>query len=155
MNPQGQLVIFESETHSVQVRLEGETVWLTQAQMAELLETSTDNISLHLKNIYADHELQEAATTEDFPVVRQEGARQVRRQIKHYNLDAIISVGYRVNSSRATRFRQWATGVLHEHLTRGYTLNRQRFEQNAAGVGWSGIPRGPARASPCSFSPAC
>lgn len=132
MNEAGQLVIFEAENGPVQVRLEGETVWLTQAQMAELFGTSSDNISLHLKNIYKERELQEAATTEDFSVVRQEGARQVRRRLKHYNLDAIISVGYRVSSAKATRFRQWATTVLREHLTRGFTLNHQRFERNAA-----------------------
>lgn len=123
------IVIFESGDQPVQVRLEGETVWLTQAQMAELFGTSADNISLHLKNIYAAKELQEPATTEDFSVVRQEGARQVNRQIKHYNLDAIISVGYRVNSTRATRFRQWATGVLRQHLVDGYTLNQQRLRE--------------------------
>lgn len=123
------IIIFDSGDQPVQVRLEGETVWLTQAQMAELLDTSTDNVSLHLKNIYADKELQEPATTEDFSVVRQEGARQVKRQLKHYNLDAIISVGYRVNSSRATRFRQWATGVLRQHLVDGYTLNQQRLQE--------------------------
>ena len=132
MNEAGQLVIFEAENGPVQVRLEGETVWLTQAQMAELFGTSSENISLHLKNIYKERELQEAATTEDFSVVRQEGKRRVRRQLKHYNLDAIISVGYRVSSAKATRFRQWATTVLREHLTRGFTLNRQRFECNAA-----------------------
>lgn len=123
------LVIFESGDQRVQVRLEGETVWLTQAQMAELFDTSTDNISLHLKNIYAEKELQESATTEDFSVVRQEGVRQVKRQLKHYNLDAIISVGYRVNSTRATRFRQWATTVLRQHLVEGYTLNQQRLKE--------------------------
>lgn len=121
------LVIFESGGEPVQVRLEGETVWLSQAQMAELFGTSADNISLHLKNIYADKELEEPATTEDFSVVRQEGARQVKRKLRHYNLDAIISVGYRVNSSRATRFRQWATGVLRQHLVEGYSLNQQRL----------------------------
>ncbi|GGY00693.1 hypothetical protein GCM10007160_30540 [Litchfieldella qijiaojingensis] len=93
--------------------------------------TSTDNISLHLKNIYADEELDEAATTEESSVVRQEGRRRVRRRVKHYNLDAIISVGYRVNSRRAVQLRQWATRVLREHLTQGWTLNRQRFEANA------------------------
>ncbi len=132
MDDTQQLVIFEGEAGQVEVRLEGETVWLSQAKMAELFATSTDNISLHLKNIYKDKELYEEATTEDFSVVRQEGNRRVQRKLKHYNLDAIISVGYRVNSTRATRFRQWATGVLKEHLTTGYTLNRQRFEQNAA-----------------------
>ncbi len=105
--------------------------WLTRRQMADLFETSTDNISLHLKNIYSDEELNEMATTEDSSVVRQEGSRQVTRQVKHYNLDAIISVGYRISSKRAVLFRQWATRILREHLTQGYTLNRQRFESNA------------------------
>lgn len=125
----GDIVIFESGDQPVQVRLESETVWLSQAQMAELFGTSTDNISLHLKNIYKDKELQEASTTEDFSVVRQEGARQVKRQLKHYNLDAIISVGYRVNSTRATHFRQWASGVLRQHLVEGYSLNQQRLKE--------------------------
>ena len=97
---------------NVNVRLEGETVWLTQAAMAELFDCSTDNVSLHLKNIYETGELQPKATTEDFSVVRQEGNREVSRLIKHYNLDAIIAVGYRVNSKRATQFRIWATSVL-------------------------------------------
>ena len=132
MNTQQRLVIFDSGVGQVEVRLHGETVWLSQAQMAELFDTSPDNISLHLKNIYSDQELQEMATTEDFSVVRQEGSRQVQRKLRHYNLDAVISVGYRVSSTRATKFRQWATGVLREHLTQGYTLNRQRFELNAA-----------------------
>ncbi|AVP58040.1 RhuM family protein [Pulveribacter suum] len=132
MTTPSQIVIFESDHHAVQVRLEGESVWLSQAQMAELFGTSTDNVSLHLKNIYQDQELQEQSTTEDYSVVRQEGTRQVRRKLRHYNLDAIISVGYRVSSTRATRFRQWATTVLREHLVQGYTINRQRFEHNAA-----------------------
>ncbi|MEQ6340408.1 MAG: virulence RhuM family protein [Gammaproteobacteria bacterium] len=123
------IVIFEADAQQVEVRLEGETLWVTQSQMGELFGTSTDNISLHLKNIYQDNELGEQATTEDFSVVRQEGARQVKRQLKHYNLDAIISVGYRVNSSQATRFRQWATRVLREHLTQGYSLNEHRLAQ--------------------------
>lgn len=106
------IIIFESCDQAVQVRLEGDTVWLTQTQIAELFGTTTDNISLHLKIDYASKELEEIATTEDFSVVRQEGARTVKRQLKHYNLDAIISVGYRVNSTDATRFRQWVTNVL-------------------------------------------
>ncbi|MFP1678233.1 RhuM family protein [Alloalcanivorax sp. C16-2] len=121
------IVIFEEGARQVEVRLEGETLWATQGQMAELFDTSTDNIGLHLKNLYAEAELDEAATTEDFSVVRQEGKRQVRRRLKHYNLDAVISVGYRVSSRRATRFRQWATRVLREHLTQGYTLNEHRL----------------------------
>lgn len=127
------LVIFQEAGKPVEVRLDAkqDTVWLTQKQMADLFETSADNISLHLKNIFADGELGEAATTEKSSVVRQEGKRQVSRSVKHYNLDAIISVGYRVSSKRAVLFRQWASKVLREHLTQGYTLNLQRFEQNA------------------------
>lgn len=124
-----ELIIFEDDALPVEVRLDGETVWLTQVQMAELFATSTDNVSLHLKNVFADNELQESATAEDFSVVRQEGKRQVKRRLKHYNLDAIISVGYRVNSTRATRFRQWATRVLREHLTQGYSLNEHRLAE--------------------------
>lgn len=130
---QQDLVIFQDVGQPVEVRLDAgrDTVWLTQRQMADLFETSADNVSLHLKNIFADGELDETATTEDSSVVRQEGNRQVTRQVKHYNLDAIISVGYRVSSKRAVLFRQWATRILREHLTQGYTLNRQRFEANA------------------------
>jgi prophage maintenance system killer protein len=127
------IVIYENADQMVEVRLDAdqETVWLSQLQMAEAFDTSTDNIGLHLKNIYREGELDESATTEDSSVVRQEGKRQVTRSIKQYNLDAIVSVGYRVNSSRATRFRQWATRILREHLTQGWTINRQRFEENA------------------------
>lgn len=130
---QSPIVIYEDADKAVEVRLDTDrdTVWLTQRQMAELFDTSSDNVSLHLKNIYGDEELEESATTEDSSVVRQEGKRQVARNIKHYNLDAIISLGYRVNSRRAVQFRQWATRTLREHLTRGWTLNRQRFEANA------------------------
>ncbi|WP_104202616.1 RhuM family protein [Billgrantia saliphila] len=129
----GLLVIYQDGNHSVEVKLDTErdTVWLSQRQMAEVFDTSTDNISLHLKNIYADAELNESATTEESSVVRQEGRRQVTRRVRHYNLDAVISVGYRVNSQRAVQFRQWATRVLREHLTQGWTLSRQRFEENA------------------------
>ena len=130
---QTDLVIFQEAGQQVEVRLDTgrDTVWLSQGQMADLFETSTDNISLHLKNIFADGELSEEATTEDSSVVRQEGKRQVTRKVRHYNLDAIISVGYRVSSKRAVQFRQWATRLLREHLTQGYTLNRQRLEANA------------------------
>lgn len=126
------LVIFQEAGQPVEVRLDTrrETVWLTQRQMAEVFDTSTDNISLHLKNIFADGELGEEATTEDSSVVRHEGKRQVARKVRHYNLDAIISVGYRVSSKRAVQFRQWATRLLRQHLTQGYTLNRQRLETN-------------------------
>lgn len=126
-----EIVIYQNARQQIEVRLEGETVWLSQRQLADLLETSTDNISLHLKNIYQDEELSEAATTEESSVVQQEGSRRVTRRLKLYNLEAIISVAYRVNSRRGVQFRQWATQLLREHLTRGYTLNRQRFEANA------------------------
>ncbi|BDV01379.1 hypothetical protein TDMWS_14640 [Thermodesulfomicrobium sp. WS] len=132
MKPQNQIIIFESPDQSIQFRLEGETIWLTQRQMAELFATTPENVLMHLKNIFRDGELEEPATTKDFLAVRTEGTRQVERRLKHYNLDAIISVGYRVNSTRATRFRQWATRVLREYLTQGYALDRQRFEKNAA-----------------------
>ena len=97
--------------------------------MADVFETSTDNVSLHLRNIFAVGELEEMATTEDFSVVRSEGGRQVRRRIRHYDLGAIISVGYRVNSRQAVRFRQRATHTLREHLVRGYTLNERRLAE--------------------------
>ncbi|NHN75865.1 hypothetical protein HA520_00960 [Azotobacter chroococcum] len=126
-----EILIYQADNQPVEVRLQGDSVWLTQRQLAELLGTTTDNISLHLKNIYNDGELDEAATTEESSVVQQEGKRQVTRRLKLYNLDAIISVAYRVNSKRGVQFRQWATQVLREHLTRGFTLNRQRFETNA------------------------
>jgi prophage maintenance system killer protein len=125
------ITIYEGPGGAIEVRVDRETVWLTQRQMAELFDSSTDNVSLHLKNIYTDRELEEPATTEEYSVVQQEGGREVRRNLRHYNLDAIISVGYRVNSRRGVHFRQWATRTLKEHLTRGYTLNRQRLEENA------------------------
>lgn len=130
---QNAVVIYQDSHKLVDVWLDTErdTVWLSQRQMAEIFDTSTDNIGLHLRNIYSDGELDESATTEESSVVRQEGRRQVTRKIKHYNLDAIISVGYRVNSKLAVQFRQWATRILREHLTRGWTLNRRRFEENA------------------------
>ena len=110
---------------ATEVRLEGDTVWLTQKQMAELFATTPENILMHLKNVYQEGELRESVTAKDFLVVRQEGKRQVKRQLKHYNLDAIISVGYRMNSTQATHFRQWATRVLREHLTQGFSIEER------------------------------
>ncbi len=125
-----QFVIYQTEDGQTRldVRFVGENVWLTQAMMAELFQTSTDNIGLHLKNIYTEEELSENATTEDFSVVRQEGSRQVTRSLKHYNLDAIISVGYRVQSRTATRFRQWATQRLREFIVKGFVLDDERLK---------------------------
>ena len=115
----------------IQVRLEQDTLWLSQTQMAELFDKDSDTIGLHLKNIYKSDELEKSATTEESSVVRQEGKRQVRRKIMFYNLDAIISVGYRVNSKKGTQFRIWATQRLKEYLVKGYSINQQRFEKNA------------------------
>lgn len=105
------------------------TIWLTQKAMAVLFDCSTDNISLHLKNIYNDLELSENSTTEDFSVVQMEGNRHVGRKSRFYNLDAIISVGYRVNSRRATKFRIWATSILNEYMTKGFVLDDERLAQ--------------------------
>ena len=129
--PGGEVVVYEAPDGEVRVdvRLEQETVWLTQRQMAKVLQTSTDNVSLHLRNIYSNGELEESATTEDFSTVRTEGKRRVRRVLKHYNLDAIISVGYRVNSRRGVGFRHWATRTLREHLVRGFTVNECRLAE--------------------------
>jgi len=126
----GQFLVYEAEDGRVklEVRLENETVWLTQAGMARLFQCSADNISLHLKNIYDEGELRLAATTEDFSVVRQEGSRRVRRTLTFYNLDAIISVGYRVKSHVATRFRIWATQRLKEYVIKGFALDDERLK---------------------------
>ncbi|MDR8014557.1 RhuM family protein [Ectopseudomonas guguanensis] len=126
-----EMVIFEGEGGQLEVRLQGDSLWLTQEQMAELFAVQKAAISKHLKNIYLSGELERQATVSKMETVRLEGTRQVARNLEHFNLDAVISVGYRVNSTRATRFRQWATRILREHLSRGYTLNQQRFESNA------------------------
>ena len=112
----------------VEVRLENETVWLTQQHMAELFQTTQQNISLHLQNIYEEGELQRAATHKEFLSVRQEGARSVQRRVEFYNLDAIISVGYRVKSAVATRFRIWATQKLREFIVKGFVLDDERLK---------------------------
>jgi prophage maintenance system killer protein len=113
----------------IEVKFDQETVWLNQKQMAALFEKDSDTISLHLKNIYKEKELEESSTTEDSSVVQQEGGRMVRRKVKFYNLDAIISVGYRMNSKRGIQFRQWATKQLKNYLIQGYAINEQRLAQ--------------------------
>lgn len=117
--PRSELLICQTEDGRtrIQVRLEGETVWLTQADMAQLFQTTPQNITLHLKNIFQEGELEEVATCKDFLQVQTEGDRQVHRARKHYNLDVIISVGYRIKSHVATRFRQWATQRLSDYIT--------------------------------------
>lgn len=131
MPEENQIQIFESADGTVQldVSLQDETVWLSQAQLAELFQVKPQNITMHLKNVFSEGELDELVTCKDFLQVRQEGARQVKRDIKHYNLDAIISVGYRVSSTRATQFRIWATNTLKQHLVEGYTLNQRRLQE--------------------------
>lgn len=118
----------QSGEDGIEVRVYNESVWLTQKGMAQLFDCSVDNIGLHLKNIFASGELSESATTENFSVVQSEGTRMVARSPKFYNLDAIISVGYRINSVRATQFRQWATSVLRTFAVQGYVLDKRRLE---------------------------
>ena len=128
--PRGEILLYENggEKEFVSVVFQDETFWLTQSGMAELFDCTADNISLHLKNIYAEEELTPEATAEKISVVRQEGSRQVRRTLEHYNLDAIIAVGYRVNSKKATRFRQWATKTLKEYIQKGFVLNDEMLK---------------------------
>ena len=121
------IVVYSNGELELNVSFENETIWLNQKQLAELFETSTDNIGLHFKNIFKEQELDENPTTKDFSVVQKEGKREVKRTIKHYSLDAIISVGYRVNSTKATKFRQWATSILKSYITDGYVINSDKI----------------------------
>jgi hypothetical protein len=122
---------YQTGGDGVEVRVENGTIWLSQKNMGLLFETTPENVLVHLKNIYAENELAELATANEFLAVQTEGKRQVQRSILHYNLDAIIAVGYRVNSKRATAFRQWATGVLRDYTLRGYVMDRKRMENGA------------------------
>ena len=126
----GQFLVYLAEDGrtSVEVRLENETVWLTQQHMAELFQTTQQNISLHVQNIYKEGELQQGATYKDFLLVRREGGRDVRRHVDFYNLDVIISVGYRVKGAVATRFRIWATQKLREFIVKGFVLDDERLK---------------------------
>lgn len=132
-NSTAEFLIFqiEGKEDGVQVVYRDETVWCTQKAMAQLFDCTADNIGLHLKNIYETGELAQEATTEYFSVVQNEGERQVNRKLKFYNLDAIISVGYRVNSTRATQFRQWCTFVLRQFAIRGYVIDKKRMENGS------------------------
>jgi hypothetical protein len=122
---------YQSGGDGIEVRVQDGTIWLSQKNIATLFETTPENVLMHLKNVFVEQELDEMATAKDFLVVQTEGSREVRRTVKHYNLDAIIAVGYRVNSKRATAFRQWATGVLRDYALRGYVLDRKRMENGA------------------------
>ncbi len=115
----------------IEVKLEQETIWLSQKQIADLFDKDSDTIGLHLKNIYSTGELEESSTTEEYSVVQKEGIRNVKRKIRHYNLDAVISVGYRVNSIRGTQFRIWANKILKEYLIKGYSINEKTLKQQS------------------------
>ena len=128
--PKGQFVVYSSEDgqSKIEVRLEGETVWLTQQHMADLFQTTKQNVSLHLQNIFAERELDPGATVKESLTVQTEGKRSVQRRVEFYNLDAIISVGYRVKSAVATRFRIWATQKLREFIVKGFVLDDERLK---------------------------
>ena len=125
MMKEHEIVLYQIDKTNIYVNVffGEETFWMTQKAMAELFDCSTDNISLHLRNIYREEELDEKLTTEFFSVVQKEGNRNVARNVKCYNLDAIVAVGYRVNSKKATWFRQWATKTLKEYIIKGFVLN--------------------------------
>lgn len=126
MKDKDEIIVYQPQsTLRLEVRLQDETVWLTQAQIAELFETTPQNITLHIKNVYSEQELEMDSTCKDFLQVRQEGNRTVKRMQKFFNLDVIISVGYRVKSKCGTKFRIWANQVLKEHLLKGYSINQR------------------------------
>lgn len=135
---ENEIIIYQTQDGQtkIDVRLENETVWLTQNQMAELFQTTKQNVSLHIKNIFEEGELSENSTVKDYLTVQQEGNRKVSRNISHYNLDVIISVGYRVKSLRGTQFRIWATQVLKEYMKKGFALNDDLLKQAGGGGYW-------------------
>lgn len=130
-----ELILYQTEDGKtrIEVRLQDETVWMSQLAMAELFQTTVPNINIHLNNVYEEGELSETPTIKDYLIVRQEGSRQVSRAVKHYNLDAIISVGYRVNSIRGTQFRIWATQRLREYIVKGFAMDDDRLKQAGGG----------------------
>ena len=138
MEENNQIIIYQSEDGNtrIEVKFTGDTVWLSQQQMAELYQTTRPNIVQHIKNIYADGELDEVATCKNFLQVRQEGSRMVQREIPFYNLDMIISLGYRIRSVIATHFRRWATERLKEYIIKGFTMDDERLKGNGGGAYW-------------------
>lgn len=129
--PKGEIVIYTSADGkiSLDAKLENETIWLTQDMMAKLFETTPQNITMHIKNIYEDEELEQNSTCKDFLQVRNEGKRTVSRKLTHYNLDMILSVGYRIKSKTAVQFRKWATSILKEYLIKGYAINQKALKE--------------------------
>ncbi len=138
---ENEIIIYQTEdgVTKISVTLDGDTVWLTQAQMAELFQTTPQNITLHIGNIYQEGELTPDSTCKEFLQVQPEGGREVKRKRKYYNLDVIISVGYRVKSLRGTQFRIWANGVLKDYLIKGFALDDERLKGNAGGNYWKDL----------------
>lgn len=136
--PSGEIVLYQRDSGApaIEVRLDGDTVWVTQAQLVELFQSSKANISEHISNILAEGEVDPAATVREFRTVRQEGARQVTRTLTYYNLDVILSVGYRVRSKIATQFRIWATERLREYLVKGFTMDDAKLKNLDGGAYW-------------------
>lgn len=134
----GQIIIYRSDNGTVQVDvlIEEDTVWLTQQQMAELFQTSRSNIVEHIGNIYKEKELDEESTCREFRQVRLEGKREIKRRLPFYNLDMIISLGYRVKSVTATKFRQWASRILKEYMVKGFVLDDDKLKENGGGSYW-------------------
>ena len=123
------LVVYNDGELELKVSVDSETIWLTQLQMSQLFDTSTDNVGLHLKNIYLEKELDKISTVKYYLTVQKEGNREVTRNIEHYNLDMILSLGYRINSIKATKFRQWATSVLKNYIQNGYAINNHKITE--------------------------
>ncbi len=130
MSEPDNILIYRNDEGHVEVLIEDEKIWLSQHQLSELFDTEIETISLHLRDIYNDGELKSWATTENLPIVHKEGGKKVKRLVKHYNLDAILAVACRVNSETGTVFRQWATGILKDHLTRGFSINTELVEEH-------------------------
>jgi hypothetical protein len=132
-NSTAEFIIFTQQAgeNGIEVRYEEGSIWLTQKLMAELFDVTTANVNTHLKNIYGEKELVQNSTIKEFLIVQKEGERKVSRSVEHYNLDVIISLGYRVNSKRATQFRQWATKVLKEFAIKGFVLDKKRLENGS------------------------
>ncbi len=133
-----EIIIYQNDNDQsgIEVRIQGETAWLTQAQLVELYSSSKSNVSEHIKNIFTEGELSPKATVRKIRTVRTEGTRQVKRDLEYYNLDMIIALGYRINSDIATKFRQWATGRLREYIVKGFTIDSERLKNLGGGNYW-------------------
>ncbi|MDO4713066.1 MAG: virulence RhuM family protein [Candidatus Saccharibacteria bacterium] len=137
-NPTGEVVIYVSGDGkpNIQARLQGEDLWLTQVQLAQVFQTTRQNIGQHIKNIYEEKELNPSATIKNFFIVQTEGSREVSREVDHYNLDIVIALGYRIKSGVATNFRIWATERLREYITKGFVMDDERLKENGGGNYW-------------------